>query len=440
MNYVGMKLFYLLLSVVVFSSCVDYDERGLLKAIYEDDVRVAAKIIERIDITNIRYHEYSYHDHAGYLGGSTTGMDALGRAYLRNMNEGEELSELTPLQFAILSSSFKVAEFLVSHTKNVNAVSSEGYSALMYAIMHQQPQLVRLLLESGVDPMTSYGFGGYTPMHWAIKKDDEVVMGLLVEHGAFLDSLPNGVLFPPLNYAIMNQHPLSVNWLIEHGADPYLEDVNGNNAFEAAIEDSRFDVLSLLLQKFDFTVDDALFSKCCYYGDSQLLELVMKSGSFSKALMSSCFPFSGNIGVCDYLLSQGVSINAVDPKTHFSAIHLACIRGDAEMLRHLYDKGADIGLAVKSNPGNTPLILAVAIHEGLDDDSFIQLNPEVTERLGFSNSKTPEKSLAVTRQLLEWGKGTKISQHDLAQALNMAEQTNNNLVAELIRPLVKVVE
>ncbi len=101
--------------------------------------------------------------------------------------------------------------------------SNFGSSALHAAAFGKQPEIVRLLLEHGVD-VKALDHAGETPLHKAWHKE---CMELLLERGAEVDAVGTSgrtPLFTMVEYI----YPECVRLLIEHGADVNHQDENGN--------------------------------------------------------------------------------------------------------------------------------------------------------------------------------------------------------------------
>ncbi len=101
----------------------------------------------------------------------------------------EEVSEgMTPLLIAMDLNLVKLAQFLLDHGANVHAKDSYGNTALYLAIRKKNPELVKLVLNAGVDVNESVSERSTTAMMFSIDAPINMdIIKLLVNRGANLD-------------------------------------------------------------------------------------------------------------------------------------------------------------------------------------------------------------------------------------------------------------
>ena len=98
---------------------------------------------------------------------------------------------------------------------DLDAVNREGVNALMFASLHGELELARLL----VSRRAQLNKAGWTPLHYAAVNGHLDVVRFLVERGARLDAAsPNGTT--PLMMAARQQQVNAAELLLELGADP----------------------------------------------------------------------------------------------------------------------------------------------------------------------------------------------------------------------------
>jgi ankyrin repeat protein len=98
---------------------------------------------------------------------------------------------------------------------DLDAVNKEGVSALMFASLHGELELARLL----VSRKAAVNKAGWTPLHYAAVNGHLDVVRFLVERGARIDAAsPNGTT--PLMMAARHQQVSAAELLLELGADP----------------------------------------------------------------------------------------------------------------------------------------------------------------------------------------------------------------------------
>lgn len=88
----------------------------------------------------------------------------------------------TPLILACYRGNTPVAEFLITHVKNVNYTSGEG-TALTASVFRKDKNLTQKLLENKADPNIGNSTG-ITPLIYAIQAQDKDMIELLLKNKA----------------------------------------------------------------------------------------------------------------------------------------------------------------------------------------------------------------------------------------------------------------
>jgi ankyrin repeat protein len=100
-------------------------------------------------------------------------------------------SVLADLRVAAISNEYDIAQILLSCGADVNAISSEEYTALHIAVMNDHKEVARLLCDHGVD-VNAQDSGGRTALHLATLESRSMMMAvLLCNEGADLDVQDN---------------------------------------------------------------------------------------------------------------------------------------------------------------------------------------------------------------------------------------------------------
>jgi ankyrin repeat protein len=188
----------------------------------------------------------------------------------------------TPLEMATLNGYLDLAEWLVSHQANVNALDHEEGTVLHRAVIEDQSphlKMLRFLLSNGAN-VDARRKGIETPLHIAVYLGRSDVVSLLLEHGAevhargnfgqtpmHLASFPQGypeiveILLAhgssiderqnnratPLHLASMGHNVSIVALLLERGANFHLADATGATALHYAAQSGNHEAVSLLL-------------------------------------------------------------------------------------------------------------------------------------------------------------------------------------------------
>jgi ankyrin repeat protein len=107
----------------------------------------------------------------------------------------------------------------------LDAANRDGSTALMYAALHGETELVRSLVGRKAEVNKT----GWTPLHFAAANGHVETIRFLLEHHAYIDAeSPNGTT--PLMMAARQAQPSSVRVLVEEGADPTPRNQSGLDA------------------------------------------------------------------------------------------------------------------------------------------------------------------------------------------------------------------
>ena len=124
-------------------------------------------------------------------------------------------------------------------------VSALSGTALHSAIAKGDSEMVRILVEGGVDVNKSDAFGD-PPLHAAIDQGDDGMVSLLLEVGADVDA-KNTFGDPALHRAILKGDSEMVRSLVDAGANVNITNAYGDSALELAVEEDNKEILQILL-------------------------------------------------------------------------------------------------------------------------------------------------------------------------------------------------
>ncbi|KAK5852380.1 hypothetical protein PBY51_023852 [Eleginops maclovinus] len=158
---------------------------------------------------------------------------------LTNKHRGNEVSS-TPLLVHSLSIHQLAAQgemvFLASRIEQetvINHQDEEGFTPLMWAAAHGQIAVVEFLLQNGADP-NLLAKGRESALSLACSKGYTDIVKMLIDCGVDVNEYDwNGGA--PLLYAVHGNHVRCVEILLESGADPTIESDSGFNAMDMAV-------------------------------------------------------------------------------------------------------------------------------------------------------------------------------------------------------------
>ena len=223
---------------------------------------------------------------------------------------------------------------LILDTKEVNVRGPLGRTALHYAVRQQLPEVVRYLIEHGVD-INSTTKESYTPLHYATCLENKEIIELLLNAGANVNarsSLSTNEV-TPLRLVCGNSN---LKQLLRPGFGlNYDEDTTREN--------------------MQFTMGEDVFN-------SELISLLINSGANIEAqgkngmnaLLESCK--AGHLDIVQLLVKFGADIHFKDG-FGANALHHAASGCHFDIVDWLLRRGLDINSA--THRGNTPLHLLV---------------------------------------------------------------------------------
>ncbi|TGL07939.1 ankyrin repeat domain-containing protein [Leptospira bouyouniensis] len=159
----------------------------------------------------------------------------------------------TLLHYAAELGNVDLAKFLISKGANLNVPLKDGNTPLATAINFSKNEIIRLLLEQGVNPNYALGERNYNRTHFhffmiKIRKFDPSLFALFLTIEKDIDGLDKyGTT--KLHSAILNEKYALIQLLLDAGANPQKKDKWGKTAIEFAERQNNPNVLKLLLKE-----------------------------------------------------------------------------------------------------------------------------------------------------------------------------------------------
>jgi ankyrin repeat protein len=312
----------------------------------------------------------------------------------------------TPVADAAMQGNKDEVRELLKHAADVNAAQGDGMTALHWAAMRADADLVQTLLYAGANVRATTRIGAYTPLILAARDGNAVVMDPLLKAGADVNArTSNGTT--PLMLAAGSGIADAVTVLLDHGAEVNAtEPVRGLTPAMFAAASNRAAVLDLLathgadLKATSKVTDLAALSRdeaafraftsgnpppppkegavtvtggraasAAQGGrggggrpvqipgvdrNYQLNELVAAQGGLTALLFAARQGYTESVQA---LITAGADVNQVSAGDQTSPLLIATINGQFDLARLLLDKGANPKAA--SENGVTALYAAL---------------------------------------------------------------------------------
>jgi ankyrin repeat protein len=262
----------------------------------------------------------------------------------------------TVLMYAVLDADLGVVKLLLSKGADANAQNKNGATALLWAL--HDPGKVKLLLDHGAKiPEEAVFVAASIP-------GGSRTLKLLADHGANLKVSKGG--FTPLGAATRGGDLDTIRFLIDHGADVGARTKSGYTAlYGAASWPDNAAIVSLLL---DHGADP-----------KTKVEISGLAADVFTPVMAAAM--RGDAEVLKPLLDRGADVNVHGGDFGRTALLMATTTGREDVVKLLLDKGADP--SAKDQLGNTPLRWA----KKRGDSSIVKL----LEKAGGQEPPTPEE-------------------------------------------------
>ena len=245
----------------------------------------------------------------------------------------------TPMFEAVLHNNKEVVDLLVEQDAlKINAVHTKerDRTALMLAASRGGSELISSLLEHAYIEINKQDSAGYTALCLAAQSGFGDSVRELVESEAdgFDINVTNKSGYSALFLAAMNGDCEMVKLLLRNGADPSLRDTVNGTALLRAVDFGQIDVVELLLNDERTEYEDLKNDGC------DLLISASRHG-FAK--------------IITLLHIKGVDLDGRD-RTGQTALHYASLEGKLDVVQDLLALGANP--AIEDNNGRTPLAIA----------------------------------------------------------------------------------
>jgi ankyrin repeat protein len=246
--------------------------------------------------------------------------------------------KITPLMKACHHGEQEIAQYLLDKGANVNAVDSDGNTALYTAVLARRVETVRMLISRGAKVNTR-NLMDFTPIASAAAAGSTEIVGVLAEAKADLRAETSGLT--PLMFAASGGETEMIQLLVKLGAPVNQPSTGGDTtALISAIYSGKTDAVQALIDlKADVNVRTKSGNtpvKAAQDGDqTDMLALLRAAGATEAA----------HLKLKPAVNTPAVKVDAAprDPKK-IAALWAAVETGDAATAKTLIAEGADVNL------------------------------------------------------------------------------------------------
>ncbi|KAL4238675.1 Ankyrin repeat [Mactra antiquata] len=264
---------------------------------------------------------------------------------------------------------------LVENGANINHKDKANRTPLSWAVYLRYHNYVNKLLKLGAD-VTIPDQDGYNPFHLAVQSGSKDIVTAIIDNDKKIIDIADQHGVPPLVTAVKHKQLEVCRLLLDQGANVNgLEQKQKRTAVYYAIKQKHMEMLDLLLKhnpRLD-TIDckgRSILYLCCELTDTRFFHKVIgASPNFSKSIMNqpadeektpviiACQ--NGNSEQLKHLLENGATVKASDTSGK-SALHHCADNLETQCAEMLLEKDKSI-LEVKDEQGYTALALAVLV-------------------------------------------------------------------------------
>lgn len=288
----------------------------------------------------------------------------------------ELASQLTPyaLHLAIkYGREDAVFIFLTEHgmelAKKINECDADGCVPLHLALVGRHESIAQMLVQHACDlnAVEAAGQGGNALLHKALARRDEFAAGFLIKHGAQLN-LANALQQTPLHIAVLEQLPAIVDLLLQSDVNVNAQAVDGSTPLHLAVaKDSGTIVLQLVaVPSLQFDVPDRQSRTPLWLAlmqrKEQLAKMFVQKGANVNATDNQKNTLLHRAVAAENLFAAVFLIEAgcdVTPKNTdgMAPLHLAAQAGLTKIVGQMIERGAAIN--AQNMRQQTPLHIAI---------------------------------------------------------------------------------
>ncbi|KAK1762004.1 ankyrin-3 [Phialemonium atrogriseum] len=267
-----------------------------------------------------------------------------------------------------------ILKFLIEHGVDVNTPATESNRTPIHqAAQNGHLRLVKLLLENGAEP-DPVDSSGITPFWSAAQEGHYDIAKILLENNANLEVESLDGSRRPIHQAAQGGHTRVVKLLLDNGAEPDPTDNSGISPLWSAAQQGHYETVRLLL-KADASVDVTSYDgsrqpihQAAQNGHLEVVQLLLEfdanatpeNDSFEDTTPSpfwlACASAKSGVEIAKLLLDKGADVNFSVARSGKKPIHAAAHKGNIDVARLLIARKCDVDS--KESDGWTALMIA----------------------------------------------------------------------------------
>lgn len=222
---------------------------------------------------------------------------------------------ISALMYASQNGHLETVRVLAANGANINDTPFSRETALFAAVRNNYDEIVHYLLIKGADPNISNSLGN-NPIHYAVLYNYYLITDMLIFYKADIESKAWGDL-SPLSIAVYYQdYPIS-KLLLEKGADPNTTDSYYFTPLMFACQNGDLDIVKMLI---DYNAD------------------ISKTNSYNNTALDIAIKYGYN-DIVNYLLDAD-TLKPVKDRNYNNSYKLAVISNQTDISKQLLRRGA----------------------------------------------------------------------------------------------------
>lgn len=293
----------------------------------------------------------------------------------------------TALMSAAVTNQVEIARLLLDSGARVDAVTSNGWSALHYAATYGNVSMIKLLADHGAD-INREGARGWRPLTLAITTKDKEPLAAkeILERGADHETNGNPEHLP-LSLAVVAGMVEIVSMLLERGVETQARNAHGYTPLVTAIHRGHSEIVRLLLE---YGVDADLKDDCectplhhaAGDGEAEIVRLLLSAGANILTDNFGSVPLhfaarAGSLEIFKLLVEHSIGATVAQSHDGATPTHIAAESGRWEILQFLSTQPG-FNVDTKDYIGRTPLFYGARTGKFESVRELCELGADVT--------------------------------------------------------------